>query len=215
MRPWILAAAVLTPAVLGCATVEEDVAPPRGELAVHGRQLSFGLGARSFEDDDFTRLDDQTAFTLDYCEVLGLGALRLEGGLHYASDDDESTLAGQEVDSRSEVFEPSVGLNYTLRVGRLRPYVGLGVGLQFLEVRGIDEAGQDVFDDDDVAAGAYWKGGLLLQVTPTSHVGVEYRHLEGQDVRLDGTDLDTSYDQLLIVFGTSFFRGPRPRQDQR
>jgi hypothetical protein len=61
-----------------------------------------------------------------------------------------------------------------------------------------------VFDDDDVAGGGYAKAGILLQVSRTSHVGLEFRHFEGGEVTLDGTDLATSYDQFVLVFGTSF-----------
>lgn len=201
----------------GCAAAprEDAPAPLPGELAVQGRQLNFGGGVRSFEDDDFTRLEDQTVFTLDYCEVLGLGALRLEGGLHYAYDDSKESFQGQDVRLRSEVFEPSVGVNYSFLLGRLRPYAGLGVAIQFLDLHGIDAEGNREFDDDDLAFGAYLKAGLLLQVTPTSHVGVEYRHLEGGDVTVDGTSLDTGYDQVLILFGTSFFPGPGTDTDRQ
>ena len=187
---------------------EPEPAPPSPTVASHGRQLTFGFGSRGLDDEDFERIDDQAVFTLDYCEVLGLGALRLEGGAHWAEDDAHVTVMGQDARLESETWELSLGLNYSVLLGRLRPYVGLGASLQFLEVDGFDEATASAFDDDDVAPGGYVKAGLLLQVTRNSHAGVEFRHLEGGSVRIDGTSLDTDYDQVLLVLGTSFPPGP-------
>ena len=177
------------------------------DVATRGRQLNFGFGARQLDDEGFERIDDQAVFSVDYCEVLELGALRLEGGAHWAEDDATVTIAGQSVHLESEAWELSIGLNYSVLLGRLRPYVGLGAAVQFLEIDGFDEAAGSAFDDDDVAPGAYAKAGLLLQVTRTSHVGVEYRHLEGGSVRIDGTSLDTDYDQVLLVLGMGFAPG--------
>jgi hypothetical protein len=190
----------------GCAAPpgRQDPFPALTELAVHGRQLNFGAGIRSFEDERLGRLDDPLVLALDYCEPMGLGALRLEGGAHYAYDEADGVSGGQDVRLKGQTIELSAGLSYSFLVGRLRPYVGAGLAFQFLTLRGIDEDSDTVFDDDDAAVGGYIKGGLLLQVSRISHVGIELRHLEGGEVMLDGTDLRTDYDQILLVFGTSF-----------
>lgn len=203
------------PGVLaGCATTAQEQDwrdgwkrepfPALTELATEGRQVNAGVGLRSFQDPGFGRLDDQLALTLDYCEPMGLGALRLEGGLHYSYDEADGNSGGQDVRLKGQDLELSVGLNYSLPLARLRPYAGCGVAFQFLNLRGVDQGAGTVFDDDDAAIGGYLKGGLLLQITRTSHVGLELRHLEGGDVSLDGTDLATDYDQVVIVFGNSF-----------
>lgn len=168
-----------------------------------GRQLSFGTGLRTFEDDAFGGLEDQLVLTLDYCEPMELGPVRLEGGMHYAYDEAHDTSGGQDVRLKSRSFELSVGLNLSHEFGRLRPYAGLGAAIQFLELRGIDET-DVVFDDDEVAIGGYAKAGVLFRVSRASHLGIEIRHFEGSDVTLDGTDLDTSYDEVLFVLGSSF-----------
>jgi hypothetical protein len=177
-------------------------APP--PLAVYGRQVSFGVGLRTFEDEDFGELDDQVAWTLDYCEPMQAGALRLEGGMHYSYDDASGTSGGEDVRLKSKTFELSVGVNLSQLAGRFRPYMGIGASLLFLELRALDEDVDVLFDDDELTVGGYAKAGLLFQVTRTSHLGVEFRHFEGGDVTLDGQDLGTSYDQLLFVLGTSF-----------
>ena len=204
-----LVAALNACAADGPRVPRQDTGPAllSGPLATHGRQLSFGVGARSLDDEAFEDIDDQTVFAIDYCEVLGLGALRLEGGAHWAEDDARATVMGQDVRLESETWELSLGLNYGLLLGRLRPYVGLGAAVQFLELDGFDQAAGSAFDDDEVAPGVYVKAGLLLQVTQGSHVGLEFRHLEGSSVRIDGTSLDTDYDQFLLVLGMGFAPG--------
>ena len=183
---------------------ERDAPPPSPKLAMYGRQLNFGAGMRAFEDEGFGALNDQFALTLDYCEPIDLGALRLEGGMHYSYDESTGTSGGQTVGLRGRTFELSVGLNVSQLIGRLRPYFGFGASLLFLHQHGIDEQDGLVFEDEDLTAGGYVKAGLLFQVTRTSHLGVELRHFEGGDVVLDGADLATGYDQLLFLFGTSF-----------
>ena len=166
--------------------------------------MSFGAGVRAFEDEDFGALDDQVVLSLDYCEPMDLGALRLEGGIHYSYDDASATSAGQTVHLRSRSFELSVGVNVSQLITRLRPYVGIGASLLFLQMRGLDEDVDLLFEDDEVTAGGYVKAGLLFHVSPTSYLGFELRHFEGGGVVLDGAEIDPSYDQLLFVLGTCF-----------
>lgn len=174
------------------------------ELAVHGRQVQFGVGMRSYEDPDYGRLDDQLALALDYCEPMGFERLRLEGGLHYTHDEaDDQRTGGEDVRLSATTLELSAGVNWSILVGRLRPYVGGGAAVQFLNLRGLDDEADALFDDDDASFGGYLKAGIALQVSRTSHIGLEARHFEGGDVDLDGTELGTTYDQFLIVFGTS------------
>lgn len=204
--------AVLACALVGCASPartrdlrqrEEPVAY-RSELLTRGRQLNFGAGQRMYGDEGFGALDDQFALALDYCEPMGLGPLRLEGGMHYSWDEADGTAGGQATHLNGWTFELLVGVNLSHLVGRFRPYVGAGAALLFLDVRGVDEEVDVLFDDGEGTVGGYVKAGLLFQVTPTSHMGLEVRHFEGGEVTLDGTDLDTSHDELLIIFGTSF-----------
>lgn len=174
------------------------------DLAVLGRQLNFGAGVRSYEDGAFGRLDSPIVLALDYCEPMGLESVRLEGGIHYTYDEADGRSGGQDVRLRGETVELSAGLNYSYLLQRMRPYLGLGASFAFLNLRGIDEDVDTVFDDDDVTVGGYAKAGILFQISRTSHVGVEFRHFEGGEVTLDGTDLGTNYDQFVLVFGTSF-----------
>ncbi len=204
-----LASAVLALAFIatGCAASQGEKEDPyirplaEGEI---GRQFDCSIGLREFEDSAFGRLDGPVVFALDYCEPIGLERVRLEGGLQYTYDEADGTSAGQGVRLKGETFEVSAGLNYMYVFGRVRPYLGFGGSILSLDLRGIDEDVDLVFDDDDLTAGGYAKAGVLLQISPKSHLGLEYRHFEGGEASLDGTDLSTNYDQFLVVFGTSF-----------
>lgn len=205
----VLASAALVFASCAAAPQEDDffagrnLLDSKGNLAQLGRQLNFGAGVRRLEDADFGRLDGPILLALDYCEPMGLESVRLEGGLHYTYDEADGTSGGQAVRLKGETLELSAGLNYSYLLARLRPYLGFGASLLFLNLRGIDEDVDAVFDDDDATVGGYAKAGLLFQVSRTSHVGLEFRHFEGGGVTLDGTDLGTNYDQFVLVFGTS------------
>lgn len=168
------------------------------------RQLSFGAGARLYEDENLGKLDNPILLALDYCEPIGFERLRLEGGLHYTYDEADGTSGGNDVRLKGETLELSAGLNAFVRLGRLRPYVGFGGALQFLNLRGVDANSSTLFDDDDAVFGGYAKGGLLFDITPFTHFGFEFRRFEGGHATLDGTGIGTDYDQFLLVFGTSF-----------
>ena len=183
---------------------------PRATLAVHGRQLNFGAGVRSFEDEELRPARRPIVLTLDYCEPMGLepAAPRGRPALHLRRGT-TTRSGGQDVRLKGETFEPSAGLNYSfLLSGACGPTRASAPRSCSSTCAGSTRTWTAVFDDDDATVGAYVKAGRLLQVSPTSHVGVEFRHLEGGDVSLDGTDLDTGYDQVVLVFGTSFFPGP-------
>lgn len=192
------------PTSLPARQLEHDPFESLTELAIKGRQLQFGVGLRGYTDEDFGKLDDQVALALDYCEPMGFERLRLEGGIHYTHDEaDDSRSGGEDVRLSASTLELSAGVNWSVLVGRLRPYVGGGAALQFLNLRGLDDESDTVFDDDDASVGGYLKAGIAFQVSRTSHIGLELRHFEGGDVDLDATELGTSYDQVMMVFGTA------------
>jgi hypothetical protein len=192
------------PAPSPARQAEHDPFSSLTELPVKGRQVQFGVGLRSYADEDFGKLDDQVALALDYCEPMGFERLRLEGGIHYTHDEaDDQRSGGEDVRLSATTLELSAGVNWSVLLGRFRPYVGGGGALQFLNLRGLDDEADAVFDDDDASFGGYLKAGLAFQISRTSHIGFEARHFEGGDVDLDGTELGTSYDQILMVFGTA------------
>lgn len=176
----------------------------RTDLATRGRQVNFGVGIRELADPDYGRLDHPIALSLDYIEPMGVDSLRLEGGMHYTYDEASGTSMGQDVRLKGQSLELSAGLNYCALFGRIRPYVGAGFSLEFVNLRSVDRNLDTIIDDDDAAVGAYGKVGLLIQITHSSHFGFEFRHLEGGSVNLDGTDLALDYDQFVVLFGTSF-----------
>jgi opacity protein-like surface antigen len=217
MRSILLLAASIA-VLTGCSTttVRQDAPAPPPIAMESLRQLNFGVGARMFDDEGFGKLDDHVAWTLDYCEPMGFDRLRLEGSFHYTHDEADGSAGGEDVDLDADTYELSVGVNYSHQLGRVRPYVGAGVSILWLEVLGIDEEFDLAFHDDDSTVGGYAKAGLLLQVTPSAHVGLEFRHFEGGDASFEQTELETSYDQIVFLFGTSFVTAdPNPPHPAR
>jgi len=201
---WLLAG-WLTGWLTGCAGAGSGEEPlPPEELALRGRQSTILVGLRSFEDGGFDRLDDQLELGVDFLQPIGLRHLRLEGGLHYSFDEANGTeVGGDGVELHSETYELTTGLNAAVLWRRLRPYLGVGGSLLLVNLRGLD-ASDEVFRDEDVTVGGYVKAGLLLQVSGSVHVGFELRHLEAGELSLGDDDLDGSYDQVVLVFGTCF-----------
>ncbi len=183
---------------------DEEPALSPDALAERGRQLNLAFGLRSFDEDDWENLADQALFVLDYAEPIQLGNVRLEGGLRYSCDDSGATLPGGErVELRAQTWEVSAGLNAGVLLGRLRPYVGAGGSLLFVDTKTLDASG-DVDHGSDETAGGYAKAGLLLQISPKAHFGAEYRMLHAGEVSFGGEDADATSQELVLVFGTSF-----------
>jgi len=203
-RPVLTLVLALLPASCAApAPQQEGPFPVAPGSKLYGRQVNFGIGLRSFDDEGFGKLDEQVALTLDYAEPIGYEHVLLEGGLHYSQEDTSQRDAMNMVQRvKAETLELSVGLNASVLVGRMRPYAGLGASMLFLNLRGLDDTSGTVFEDDETTIGGYLKGGLLFQISRTSHIGVELRHFEGGDVNLEGTELETTSDQLVFVFGS-------------
>lgn len=197
---------VSLPALLAaCAGTSQEFATiPPDAPPDERRQLNFGIGPRSFEDEDFGRLDDHVAFTLDYCEPMGLRRVRLEGGFAYSNDEGDAEVGGEDVNLDAHTYELSLGANWSHLFGRVRPFAGAGASVLWLEKEGVDDDLDLVFEDEDTAVGGYAKAGVLFEITPRSHVGIEFRHFEGGDASFDGTELETSYDQVVLILGTGF-----------
>jgi len=191
----------------GCSALpaagEGRDAVAEADLALRGRQSDLRAGARSFEGDGFGRMDDQLALGVDYLAPIGLANVRLETGLHYSFDETQGETASNTENLETYTLELTAGPNVAWSVGRFRPYLGAGGSLIFVQQRALDAA-DDVFRDNDITWGGYLGGGLLFQMTRSSHVGLEYRHLFAAEVTLDGQDVDASYDQVVLVLGASF-----------
>jgi hypothetical protein len=193
--------------VLATGCITPGPGPDVWEPPRERRQSNFLIGLVSFEDDDFRRTDDQVLAALDYTEPIGLGPLRLEGGIHFSYDESsERLVSGMGERTRADMLELSAGLLYTLQPedSRLLPYAGLGASLYFLQMRGLDDQREEVFRDSDSTAGGYGKIGILFRTSPGSHVGIEYRRGLGGDVSIDSRDITVDYHSVALVFGTNF-----------
>ena len=201
-RPARLAFAVLA-FCAGCRTPVPEGRFPDENISWRGRQTNLMVGLRSFDDERWEPLEDQVLWGIDYCEPIGLEAVRLEAGFQYSWDESSARLpGGQGVELHAETFEFSAGLNASYPIGRLRPYVGGGAALLFSDTKFLDQGA--IVRDDDSTMGGYGKAGLLFQVSQIAHVGIEYRLFAGGAVSLGNDEVDADSGQFAIVFGTSF-----------
>ena len=161
------------------------------------------VGLRSFEDPDWEPLEDQPMLALEYAEAVGSGFLWLEGGMRYAFDQDDVPDGFDTRPVDVETFELSIGVLKSIPLGSLplRPYIGGGGGLLFAD---IDEEDDDFVGADDATVGGYLKAGLVLQLSPRTHIGFEVRYFDGGELSLDGLELDSQSTQAALVLGTSF-----------
>ena len=195
--------ALLAALAAGCKTPVPADRLPDEDVAWRGRQTNLIAGVRSFDDERWEPLEDQVLFGIDYCEPIGLRAVRLEAGFQYSWDESSASLpGGVGVSLHAETFEFSAGLNASYPLGRLRPYVGGGAALLFSDTKIIDQGA--IVRDDDTTMGGYAKGGLLFQVSQIAHIGVEYRKFFGGTISLSNDEVDSDAGQVAIVFGTSF-----------
>lgn len=186
-----------------CVTPVPEGRFPDENISWRGRQTNLLVGLRSFEDERWEPVEDQVAWGIDYCEPIGLGAVRLEAGFQYTWDESSASLpGGQGVELHAETFDFSAGLNASYPFGRLRPYVGGGAALVFTDTKSLDQG--EIVRDDDSTIGGYGKAGLLFQVSQIAHVGVEYRYFAGGTISLANDEVDADAGQIAIVFGTSF-----------
>jgi hypothetical protein len=168
------------------------------------RSVDFSIGPMILEDDAFGNLDQAATVGVEISEDYGLAPFFLEGGLRYGFDRDRRRLSnGDSVVSELSILQLSAGLRLELPVERrsLVPYAGAGANVSFLTVN-VDDLDDD--DDADTAFGVYWKLGLALPLSHSTHVAFEVRGVEGGSVSTSAFDADIDSTQLALVFGLSF-----------
>lgn len=172
---------------------------PTGRLGIH-------LGGRQLESIDFEPTDEPGVFGFDFAQIRPPGSIGLEFGLMFAYDEeDDVRLANNSVGdlelSQAEVF---VGGRTEFGEGPIRPYLGAG-GTLLTARRTLSQGFIDA-DDDDTTLGIYVHGGIQAEINEVFSIGIDYRHVFGQDFEFDGAggtsfEVDADYDQLTFVLG--------------
>lgn len=174
-----------------------------GSTAYGRTELNLLLGQREFTDGDRDPVERHTLVGLDFNWEPEGAFLGIESGLHYSWDRARADIGGSSRELDNYVIELSVGARKSLSIDalRMRPYAGVGGSFLYSRFEGV--SGMSRLSDEGGILGAYGKVGVLFEISPSQHIGIEYRTLRAEDVSVGGIDIGSDYDQLAIVFGTS------------
>lgn len=190
-----LALCLATLLLVSCAAVQSG-APPAASAspAVRENHISFYLGQRNLDEDDWSPVDEQVTLGVEFSQQKPGDMVGWEVGLMGSNDKDH--IAGTDVEvSTGEVYG---GLRKTFGTGSFRPYIGGGLSFIHLDA---DVTG--IGDDDDSSAAGYVHGGVAFALSESFFLGLDLRVLFGSDLEIAGFDTDADYGQLALVLGVA------------
>ncbi len=157
-------------------------------------------GYRALPRASFDRVRTQAVWGGSLLVPVADGPIAVELGAAFSRDKDES--GGNTVTLDGRVIEASVGLRLSInaRSGTLVPYVGGGLTTIYARIE--DEVLNEL--RDDTSLGLYGRVGLAVYVGDNEYLALEWRGLRGTDVDLFSSGVSANYDQVSVVFGTSW-----------
>ena len=189
-----LAISLASLSLASCAAVQAGAAAPETSAGRENR-ITLYFGQRSLDEDDWSPIEDQPTFGVEFAQEKPGSAIGWEIGLMGSYDDD--TVAGFDVEgSTSELYG---GVRKSFLEGSVHPYVGGGLAFinGSVEVSGVG-------DDDDSSPAAYAHGGVDFAVSELVHLGLDLRVLFGSELTIGGVDGDADYGQLALTLGFAF-----------
>lgn len=166
------------------------------------RNLTFAVGERSLDDDEFPGIDEPTVYGLEFDAYRKRAALGIEAGLNYSTERDGLNPGKFE----AGITQLYAGVRKTIEVYRpwfgIRPYVGGGVTLFLTRVR--FEGGGSPPDDTETEwdTGLYGRLGVNVFFDDQIFFGVDYMRVFEESFDSGGFDLDQSI--LTFRIGWSF-----------
>lgn len=157
-------------------------------------------GYRALPRESFGRVRTQAVWGGNLLVPVADGPIAVELGGAFSRDKDES--GGNTVTLDGRIIEASLGLRLSInaRYGTLVPYVGGGVTTIYARIE--DEVLNEL--RDDTSLGFYGRAGLAVYVSDNEYLALEWRGVRGTDVDLFSPGLSANYDQVSVVFGTSW-----------
>ncbi len=210
-----------------------------GEIAAGG--LSFLMGYPLGEFNDFIDASPGFGFFLQYnVDKRGMFGLRLDGSVvFYGSETTRRPLSltvqrvEVEVVTENEIFSLSLGPQFTVPEGPVRPYLNAGIGFSYFDTRSSVSGENDTeafasstnFDDLTFAAAA--GGGLLIYLSKNIFLDLSGRYMWNGQVRYlregsikeapDGSisfrPIESETNLLLLQIGVSI-RGGKDEEDE-
>jgi hypothetical protein len=173
------------------APAQQAVAPTRDS------RIALYLGQRSLDENDYSPVDKQDMFGIEYSRENAAGPVGFEVGIMGSKDEDNDVLFGFDVEASTSEFYG--GIRKTFGQDVVRPYIG--GGLSFINSK-IEVVG--VGDDDDSSIAAYLHGGIGFQISQAVVLGLDLRFLFGSDLTLAGVNTDADYTQATLFIGFGF-----------
>ena len=182
----------------------------QGEAAEKAKQTSksrssllFLIGQRSFEESDWTPVEDQFMIGVEWTWLPAEGIFGLEVGTAGSYDQADLVVSSTVFTFTGSTWEVYLGPRLETALGNspVRIYAGLGPSLISAFYEG--EVSGFALNDSDTSFGFYLHAGALLELG-SFNVGLDLRTLTGTSISLFNFDMDADYTQLAVVAGFRF-----------
>ena len=166
--------------------------------------LTLMVGERSLDEDDWGSFDSPTIYGVELDETSSRSGNGIEAGVFYTNEERDDVIAGIAGDVEVTTYEFYGGVRHTFRPGQggLHPFVSAGLvaehGRFKLDAPGVSEA------DGELMVGAYARAGLLWDLTDRVRLGVDYRYVVSEDLKVFGNDLNNDHDEVAFSVGFAF-----------
>ena len=181
--------------VQGAGTPEKPAAgydaPP-----MYVNRSALLVGHRGLEKDTWAPLENQRMAAIEISRLNARTGTGFEFGM--SGSQDSETVGIRELEMF--LLEFSAGFRVQMTEARLRPFVGLGGAVTYADVDLDSSFGSD--SESGLALGGYVHGGIHFEIVRDMDLVLEVRQRVGQDVDLNGSELDLDY--LTIAVGVAF-----------
>ncbi len=199
-REVLLPAAPAEASVSAPVAVEPESSP---DFAEPHSVLSFMVGARFLDGDQYRPVEDQGVFGVEYAWLPVAGLVGIELGGSISTIQDDFSVLGVTFTASSEIGELYIGGRVEVDLGLLpmRVFAGAG-GTLLLGSFGLEHGGR-VVDSNDASTGLYAHAGAVLDLDGVL-AGFDIRGVGGTEIDIYGRTGDLDYVQAALLFGVAF-----------
>lgn len=167
-----------------------------GTPALAAGNVNFSLGNRSFNDNEFEPVDEQTFMGVFADFGMETWPVDLSAGLYRSTEQD--SVSGFDVEAT--ITELSFGAMKTWTfLGNMHPFAGAGLSLVKVEAEADTPLGH--VSEDDTGTAVYAEGGVYWRMGSRFNLGTHARFNRGSTHGLDQSDVDSDYFQIGIIAG--------------
>jgi len=191
-----VASCAAVPCSGGRTGAQDEVKERNGEVGVL-------IGARSFDENDWSPVDEQAMLGIEADWRMGVGGLGVEMGFGYSQDSGTVSVPPfGDLEAEATFLEFYGGVRQTFGNAAVRPYIG--AGLTFIDADATLALGGLSGSDDDASLGGYVHAGVRGDVGRHVVLGVDVRGVFGTDLEIAGASTDADYFQAALFVGMGF-----------